>query len=299
MEQSVGGGSKDEAVRLLKAGQIDEAIGVLEELCKKDPDDAQIQMYLGIAYGQKNDKLHAIHHLETSCNLEDNPRASYNLATIYEAAHRIDEAVRNYRVALQLDPNYALAQEALSKLQAQYEAAHVTDAPAADGPTGQVAPPVPGQQDFVPPTPVPPEGPPDFAEIQARRDQEVMEQQRRMMKAGLTYGLICGTAFITLSYFAVSMYFLMLPRSFLTVFVVIIGGAIYGGLVGLWIGTTSGGDEAGMHAGAVLGAVGGLVMGLVYGAGVYAIIVMVLCAVVSGVAGLFVGRLVEASIEQV
>ncbi len=130
MEQAANDSPIEEAVRLLRAGEIDEGIKVLGDILRADMDDARAHMLIGIAYGKKSDKLHAIHHLETSVNLDENPKALFNLGMIYEASHRVDEAVRQYRRAIQLDPNYSMAQEALHKLQEQFSAAHIQDLPA-------------------------------------------------------------------------------------------------------------------------------------------------------------------------
>jgi len=132
VEQAANDSPIEEAIRLLKAGEIDEGIKVLGDILRADMDDARAHMLIGIAYGKKNDKLHAIHHLETSVNLDENPKALFNLGMIYEASHRIDEAVRQYRRAVQLDPDYAMALEALHKLQTQFAAAHIQDLPAAE-----------------------------------------------------------------------------------------------------------------------------------------------------------------------
>jgi len=114
--------SKEEGLRLLKAGKISEAIEALEKALSLDSEDPQLHMYLGAAYDQKPDKLHAIHHFEESLRLDETAKAYYNLGVVYESVHRIDEAVRQYRMALETDPNYANAQEALKKLQDQFEA---------------------------------------------------------------------------------------------------------------------------------------------------------------------------------
>ena len=44
MESSV---TREEGLRLLKAGQIDDAVRVLKEVIKADEDDALAHMYLG------------------------------------------------------------------------------------------------------------------------------------------------------------------------------------------------------------------------------------------------------------
>lgn len=299
METSPENASREEALRLLKAGQANEAIAILEHLLAADSDDAHVHMLLGIAHNHANDRLHAIHHLEKSLRIQETPKAYYNLGLVYEASHRIDEAVRQFRMALELDPNYAHAHEALKKLQDRFEAERATAvaqtaavgqrAPAPDvHPTGQA--PAPG-------------GPPNFWEMQAQKDREIEEQHHRLMKAGLIYGVICGSIFILMASFALGAVSLV-PAGLISsmgllyyVLVMAGAGAVYGGLVGFWVGTTCGGDTAGMHAGALIGAVLGLVMGWVGGAGIGVLIYMAVLAVISGIVGMVIGRLVEMSIE--
>jgi len=115
--------TKEEGIRLLKAGRIEEAIRVLEKMREK-VDDSAVYSYLGAAYDQKGDKLNAIHAFEESLRLNESPKAYYNLAVIYESVGRIDEAVREYRMALELDPNYARAAQALERLHNQFTATH-------------------------------------------------------------------------------------------------------------------------------------------------------------------------------
>ncbi len=122
MESSPGVSAKEEGIRLLKAGKIHEAIEKLQQALAIDPEDAQIHCYLGAAYNAVPDKLHAIHHFEECVRLEESPKAYYNLGLIYESVHRVDEAVRQYRMALELDPNYTKAREALDKLHERFEA---------------------------------------------------------------------------------------------------------------------------------------------------------------------------------
>ena len=124
MEMSPQSASKQEGLRLLQAGAVDDAIAVLENVLESNPDDAETHTYLGAAYNQKDDKLHAVHHFEESVRLQETPRSYYNLGLVYEASHRIDEAVRQYRMAAELDPNYVLAQQALKRLHDRFEAEH-------------------------------------------------------------------------------------------------------------------------------------------------------------------------------
>lgn len=125
--ESSSGSLRDEGLRLLKAGQVDEAIEVLKRAAQADPEDPQVHCYLGAAYDRKHDKLHAIAEFEECLRLEESPKAYYNLGQIYESVHRVDEAVRQYRMAVELDPNYAPAAAALEKLHARFEAEHARD----------------------------------------------------------------------------------------------------------------------------------------------------------------------------
>jgi len=124
MDESTGSDSREEGLRLLKSGEVDKAIDVLNRVLEADSDDAKAHMYIAIAYNQKNDKLHSIHHFEESLNLEETPKGYYNLGLVYESVHRTNEAVRQYKMALELDPNYSLAQDAMKKLQDKFDADH-------------------------------------------------------------------------------------------------------------------------------------------------------------------------------
>lgn len=138
MDNVPGSASTEEGLRLLKAGRTDEAIEVLGKVLQADDEDAQAHMYIGVAYNQKNDKLHAIHHLEESLRLEESAKGYYNLALVYEAANRVDEAIREFRMAVELDPNYTKAQEALKRLHDQFESSRpkpVEAPPLAQAPT--------------------------------------------------------------------------------------------------------------------------------------------------------------------
>lgn len=111
--------SKEEGLRLLKAGQLDDAIRVLEKVSEK-ADDPQVCSYLGAAYSKKDDKMNAIHAFEESLRLQESPKAYFNLAIVYEWVGRIEEAVREYSMAADMDPSYTPAQEALNRLHNQF-----------------------------------------------------------------------------------------------------------------------------------------------------------------------------------
>jgi Flp pilus assembly protein TadD len=119
-----------EGKNLLKEGKIDEAISALRAALELDEDNAEIHSFLGAAYSRKGDRLHAVYHFEQAANLEESPRAYFNLGAMYEQSKRIDEAVRQYRMALEMDKGYTKASEALKRLQQQYVVEHEHDAEA-------------------------------------------------------------------------------------------------------------------------------------------------------------------------
>ena len=314
--------SKEEGLRLLKAGQIDDAIKVLEKLRDKT-DDAQACAFLGAAYSQKGDKMNAIHAFEESLRLNETHKAYFNLAVVYESVGRNDEAVREYRMAIELDGNYALAQEAIKRLQDQYAASHPQPEPAvaAAGPTQSMAagaasasrtqsfsgPPASGpvigqapqpladpfaQHHAAPPTQD------DLLRRQMEKEQKIADQHHSLMKNGVIYCAICGAIFFIVLSFAMSMLVMALGgKGWLFMIIQGLVGAAYGSLVGLWIGYTCGGDSAGFQAGAALGALYGLVMGLLSGSMGFAIVLVVMYGLLSGVVGMVIGRMVDMSIS--
>ena len=314
MESSPESISKEEGLRLLKAGQLDEAIAVLEEVAKKNSDDAQLYMYLGAAYNQKGNRLRAVHAFERSAELEETPKSCYNLGLIYESLNRMDEAVRNYRNALNIDPSYAPALTAVKKLQDQYMSAHpefqpqpppnaadpqaTQSMPAQAGTATIQGPPPPGMPGQYSKSPTQADLAAEFQAREAKKALDAQQNHRKMIESGLIYGIICGAIFVTLSYLAVTFLTVMVPpHMFLAILIVALVGGVYGGLIGLWVGYTCGGEGAGMQAGAAMGAFMGLILGLITRCGVAPILVMmVIFGVISGLMGMFVGRMVDASI---
>ncbi len=303
MEAVPGNASTEEGLRLLKAGQTNEAIEVLGRVLQADSDDALAHMYIGIAYNQKNDKLHAIHHLEESLRLDETAKGYYNLALVYEAANRVDEAIREYKMALELDPNYTKAQEALKKLHDQFESAHkppdsgIPEASVAGEPVqaagpqaraaaaapvgagakapGPVPGPVPGPTAGPVPGPAqipgmpgrPVGGPPPNAWLMQKMAEEkkIRDAQRELTRSGVIYGAICG-AFLFLLLNLIGAFLVSIFAGSMAIWFLLMQmgfGAIYGGLVGFWIGYTAGDEMSGVLAGAVLGFVYGVVIMLI------------------------------------
>jgi len=114
----------EEGKNLLKQGNIDEAIAALRAALELDDENAEIHTYLGVAYSKKNDRLHAVYHFEQAVNLDESARAYFNLGAMYEQSKRIDEAVRQYKMALEADRGYTKASDALNRLREQYAIEH-------------------------------------------------------------------------------------------------------------------------------------------------------------------------------
>ena len=104
-----------------KGGNIDQAIQIFGDILRKDEDNAQAHSYIAAAYSKKGDKLHAIRHFEEAVRLDESAKAYFNLGAMYEQTHRIDEAVRQYRMALEMDPNYTRANDALNLIKEKFK----------------------------------------------------------------------------------------------------------------------------------------------------------------------------------
>jgi tetratricopeptide (TPR) repeat protein len=120
MDSSVSNDIKDQVLALIGSGNIDEAIAILSEACSNDSDNAQIHALLGVAYQHKSDRMHAVYHFEEALRLDESAKNYYNLGAMYEFSHRIDEAIRQYNMALEMDPDYKRAKNALDRLHQTY-----------------------------------------------------------------------------------------------------------------------------------------------------------------------------------
>ena len=120
MDATVSSDIKDQVMALIGSGNIDEAIAILIDVCSNDSDNAQIHALLGVAYQQKGDKMHAVYHFEEALRLDESAKNYYNLGAMYELSRRIDEAVRQYNMAIEMDSEYSKAKNALDRLRQSY-----------------------------------------------------------------------------------------------------------------------------------------------------------------------------------
>ena len=309
METPAGSATKEEGLRLLKAGQVSDAIAVLGKVISADPDDAQAHMLLGIACHQGGDSPRAAQQLEQSLRLQESAKGCYNLAQVYESSGKLDNAVHLYRRALVLDPSYATARDALTKLEARVPAPTV--APAPSQPTQVLTGPPPGsyppQQQapvggpYAPPPYGGPVGPPPFLARQIEEQRKIREAHRTLIRSGVIYGAICGAGVLLLLNVLFAYVFSMISIKFAVVYLLTqVGiGAVYGLLIGLWIGCTAGNEISGLLAGAALGFIYGFASALIESGAIgVAVGVGIFCAILGAVGGLIIGWLVTNSVPE-
>lgn len=101
-------------LELLRAGKLDEAIEQLELATTRFPEDYRAFNYLGVAYAQKKLVNRAIGALQTAIRLRgDVANIHYNLGLVYQAEGFHEEARQEFEKALEIDPSYHRAEEAL------------------------------------------------------------------------------------------------------------------------------------------------------------------------------------------
>ncbi len=113
----VGQTSLDLGLEALKSGQFGDAVGYLERACSEFPHDYRGFNYLGVAYAQMKQYDRAVGALQTAMSIRPNvPNLHYNLGLAYQADGLASLAREQFRMALDLEPGYTKAQEALDRL---------------------------------------------------------------------------------------------------------------------------------------------------------------------------------------
>ncbi len=83
----------DEAIELQQAGQLEEAVGKLQELADQQPDFALAHAGLSAFYGKLDRHDEAIEHAQKVCDLEpDDPFSYIALSMICQKAGKTAEA---------------------------------------------------------------------------------------------------------------------------------------------------------------------------------------------------------------
>lgn len=308
MADFAGHPSTDLAMQLLREGKIDECLQCLEAVVSSEPDNATAYSIMGAAYSKAGDNGMAIGAFEHAVSSEDSPRAHANLAKAYETAGRTDDAVRQYELAVEIDPFYQVAAEGLKRLKPPTDNdATVMGAPAEEVAqpthqllTGEGEPTSPTGQSELQPVGVPVYAPPaqlhatpDLRDLEYRakvNEEKAVQVQRQMMKSGLIYGVIVGPAGLLGALFLLRFFGFLL-----NVWSAIIGGIILGAIVGAWTGFTSGDEWSGAKTGALVGCIGQALLAIPYG-GIVMIVGAFSGAIIGAMAGYFIGMMVSNSI---
>jgi tetratricopeptide (TPR) repeat protein len=102
------------ASTLSDLGRQNEAAVEYEKVLGYSPDSPTALNNLGIIYGRQGRYLDAIPLLKRFLRIHEDPVAAYNLATCYFFLDRLPEAVANYELALDIDPDHAWAPHGLA-----------------------------------------------------------------------------------------------------------------------------------------------------------------------------------------
>ncbi|MBI2628985.1 tetratricopeptide repeat protein [Candidatus Pacearchaeota archaeon] len=90
-----------------KSGRLDEAENIYREILIKNPDNPDALHLLGVIDFQQGKHDEAIDFIKKAINLKPNVALYYNnLGMIYDIINNEEESVKNFQIALKLNPNY-------------------------------------------------------------------------------------------------------------------------------------------------------------------------------------------------
>jgi len=108
---------RDQGLDLLRQGLADQSIDVFVQALEQEPSDAQLYLYLGLAYYKQGDLEKMIEILEKAIDVAPtSPQIHYNLGVAYQKSHNGTLAKDEFLRALGLDPAYTAAKQALESL---------------------------------------------------------------------------------------------------------------------------------------------------------------------------------------
>jgi len=112
----------------LKANDIDKAIEYLEQATADLPQEFAAFNYLGAAYARKGLYNRAVGTFLAALNLKPNvPSVHFNIGLAYQADGFLAEARQEFEKALEIDPSYERASEALKALEVQASQEDLSD----------------------------------------------------------------------------------------------------------------------------------------------------------------------------
>jgi len=148
-----GSSISEQGVQAFRAGRTEDAIRLLKDAVAQNPRDQRAYLVLGAAHIQQRQFDAAIAAFEAACRLRpDLAHCHYNLGLAYQKAGRPGDAIAAFRAALEADPSYAKAKEAIDQATARPAAGDRRETrlpqaaaapPAPPAPAGPVAPSTP------------------------------------------------------------------------------------------------------------------------------------------------------------
>lgn len=170
---------REQGINAFRAGKVEDAIRLLNQAVGEDPRDYGAHAVLGAALVQRGDYARAVDAFERARSIRpDLAHIHYNLGLALQKAGRAQEAVAAFRAALEVDPSYEKAKDALDRAAAAQTVRQVS----APGPPAE-APPGPARMPTAP-APLGAQPPPAPWEVSASaappRPQEDTLQLRRL-----------------------------------------------------------------------------------------------------------------------
>src|SRR2546423_15600413 len=120
--------AKSEARRQMHLGYPQQSVGLLEQVLRANPLDAEANALMGAALSQGGNEAAAIPYFEQAVRLEPNRAANhYNLGVAYERVGNLAWAIEGYRQALLRDADFLQAARAYYRLAPEYAPASVSE----------------------------------------------------------------------------------------------------------------------------------------------------------------------------
>jgi Tfp pilus assembly protein PilF len=109
----------DLGANLYKAGRVDQAIESFQKALEINPNDAEVNANIGVALATKSDFARAAMHYKMALKTMKTPAVHNNLGYALVNMGKLDEAIEQFKLALQIKPDYKPAKVNLDTFMAQ------------------------------------------------------------------------------------------------------------------------------------------------------------------------------------